>query len=125
MRIGCAKIAGLIALTYAIVFFGGIFFHYFLSGDLFTLKYSLGQPRVWLVLVATLVLAWGLLQRYVWAWWLSVAGVLVQLYGSSSIVLKHVAHNNHIPTGVLVVLALLISFLVVLLIPRTRKECSL
>lgn len=120
---GNAKYAGLIALAYAIVFFGGIFLHYFLSGSLYTLKYSLSLPKVWLVLATSLAIGWGLINSYCWAWWLGLVGVLFQLYGASQNAWQLSSNQSGLPAGIIIILVLLYSFLFLLLTPAVRKEC--
>jgi hypothetical protein len=123
MRKGCAKYAGFIAFTYAFVFFGGIFFHYFQSGNLYTLKYSLSLPSVWMALTASLVIGWGLIKKYRWAWWLGLFGVLFQLYRAVPNAWQLILKQSDFPMGIIVVLVLFSTFLLLLLTSSVRKEC--
>lgn len=59
MRNGYLKLAGVLAIIYAITFFGGIFVNYLISGSSYTLKYSLSLPKTWIVLVTALVIGFG------------------------------------------------------------------
>ena len=71
MKLMHAQIAGLVAIAYVLTFFGGIFVHFFISGEAYTLKYSLMLPSVWISALVGLVAGFGL--------WYPIKGVSFDL----------------------------------------------
>lgn len=124
MKLNHAQIAGLVSVTYVLFFFGGIFIHYFTSGEAYTLKFSLMLPSVWAAALGGLAIGWGLWHQYRWAWWLGLIGVLLQLIGSFRHLIRLTSINIIPSVGVIVVLCLFIIFLTLMLLPTTRKQCT-
>lgn len=123
MKINNAKIAGGIAAFYVTFFVSGIFIHYFLTGEIYTLKYSLMLPSVWITAIMGLIISWGLWNHYRWAWWLGLGAGTYQLLASILYVIEQALSGITIKFGVIAVLVLLICFLTFLLLPATRKQC--
>lgn len=124
MRLDNTKIAAAIATLYVFFFFGGIFVHYFTSSDIHTLKYSLMLPSVWIATVLGLLIAWGLWRKFLWAWWLGLAGGLFQLVASVRHMLKFMSLDLPLTFGILSVFIMLVSFLFFVLLPSTKKQCA-
>lgn len=121
------KLASLIAVFYVLFFFGGIFVHFFISGEVYTLKYSLSLLRTWLAAIGGLLIAWGLWRHYRWSWWLGLVAVIYQLYGISPKIVKYWPFENFslsTAIGINVIFILFSIFLVLLILPSTRKVCS-
>lgn len=119
-----AQLAAYIALAYILVMLGGIFLHYAQTGDAYTLKFSLMLPSTWVVTIAGGVIALGLWLRKAWAWWLGLGAVLIQLTRISSWLAQHYSFTKPPAFSVLFVLAILVIFLAVLSLPKTRAACS-
>lgn len=123
MKLNYAKFAGLIAVTYVCFFFGGIFVHYFISGEIYTLEYSLMLPRTWVTAVVGLVVGWGLWSQYRLAWWGGLVSVIFQLFGVTNHVIKLNSNNIFPSFSVIIVFLLLAIFFVLILLPETKKQC--
>lgn len=118
-----AQLASYIALAYVFVVIGGIFLHFLSTREVYTLKFSLMLPSTWLVTVISGEVAWGLWHRFRWAWWLGLVAALFQLTRMLSW-LSHYFSLAKLPGfGVVLVLALVVTFLVVLVLPGTRAIC--
>ena len=124
MSVNNTKIAATIATVYVIFFFGGIFVHYFTTGDAYTLKYSLMLPSVWIAAVLSLVIAWGLWQKFLWAWWLGLISVVFQLIAHVRHMRKFISLDLPLTFGILSVFVMLVSFLFFILLPKTKKQCT-
>ncbi len=122
MRNGYAKLAGILAILYAITFFGGIFFHYLISGSSYTLKYSLSLPKTWLVLVMALVIGFGLIKHYRWSWWLGLVAGIYQLIGISIAAQRLLSSQSTLPLLMGMFIVLFIAFLTLLLLPSVRRQ---
>lgn len=123
MKLDKARLAGLIAIGYVVFFFGGIVVHYFMSGDEYTLKYSLTLPSVWVAALVGLVTGLGLWNHYHWAWWTGLIGAVIQVFLSIQNITKLISINATPSFGVVVVLSLLTIFIFLVLLPETRKQC--
>jgi hypothetical protein len=84
MTLSHAKLAGAIAATYVLVVIGGMLLHYFTTGELGTLRYSLMLPATICAIGIGSLVTWGLWKGFAWAWWLGLGAVMVQLYRFSS-----------------------------------------
>jgi hypothetical protein len=124
MVIDRARLASCIALAYIAVVLGGVLWHYVMTGDGYTARYSLMLPTTWLTTAVAAFVAWGLWRRFRWAWWTGLAAVLFQISRMASWMIDHFTFAKLPGWGVFVVFALLIAFLVVLLLPGTRTACS-
>ncbi len=124
MNVNYTKIAASISAVYVLFFFGGIFVHYFNTGDAYTLKYSLMLPTVWIAATLGLVIAWGLWKKFLWAWWLGLVSVLFQLIAHIRHMLKFISLDLPLTFGILAVFVMLVSFLFLILLPQTKKQCT-
>lgn len=122
MRNGYAKLAGILAILYAITFFGGIFVHYLISGSSYTLKYSLSLPKTWLVLVMALIIGFGLIKHYRWSWWLGLVAGIYQLIGISIAAQRLLSSQSTLPLLMGMFIVLFIAFLTLLLLPSVRRQ---
>lgn len=124
MNLDRARLTSYIAIAYVCVVIGGIFLHFVLTGEMYTLKYSLMLPSTWIATIAGGLIALGLWQSKAWAWWLGLAAVLVQLTRISSWLVQHFSITNPPTASIIIVLFILVLFLVVLVLPKTRAACS-
>ena len=111
-------------LLYAWFLASGSLLNIGLSEAAISVRLNLVRPITWLIVILSMVVAWGLGKRYAWAWWLGVAGALVQL---GRIVWWAAQRHSlaHLPgTGVWLVAGILLAFLVVLLLPPVRRACA-
>src|SRR3978361_307620 len=67
------RLASLSAAAYAALAVSGTVHHLQRSGSLPAFVHGLARPSLWLLLLVAIVVAWGLWNRQVWAWWLGVA----------------------------------------------------
>ena len=121
------KWASIIAVSYVLFFTGGVFVHFFVTGDTYTLKYSFSLPGTWLAGGAGLLIAWGLWRHFRWSWWLGLIAVIYQLSRLTPRIIKLWSSENITPWSIMgmnVVFALFAAFLIVLILPSTRKVCS-
>ena len=114
----------MVAMTYVVVVLGGIFWHYSRTGDTYTLEYSLTLPTTWIAVVVASAVAWGLWQRKRWGWSLGLAAAIVQLLSMLVWLVPRFSLTGLPSAGVLLVLALLITFIALLLLPGTKAICS-
>jgi len=91
------------------------------SSSALSLRVSLARPLTWLIVIVTVLCAWGIGKRYAWAWWLALVGVLVQL---GRIVWWAVQQHSLPGTGVLLVAGMLAVCLVLLLSGPVRHACT-
>lgn len=115
--------AALVALLYIAVVAGGVLIHYFQSGDLSTLRFSLLLPSTLIALLLASIVAWGLWRRLRWAWWFALVASAIQLVRMSTWLWQYVSRFGLPGPSVLLVLAVLLLFFVILLSPGTRAAC--
>jgi len=119
-----AKLAGSIAFIYVIFFLGGMFLHLLLTGDISAFKYGAALPRTWIAATLGLLIAWGLWHHYRWAWWLGIAGVLIQLVGMFPRLEIFLSRTSVPPWSMLFVFFLFVGFFTALVSPEARKRCT-
>jgi len=120
-----AQLAACIAISYTAVMLGGVIQNFLSTGDIFTLKYSLMLTSTWIASILSGVISWGLWHCYRWAWWLGLASALTLLATMSSRLFQYFTDAKPTGIGVFLIFALVITFLVVLVLPRTRAECAI
>jgi uncharacterized membrane protein (DUF2068 family) len=118
------RLAALVAVAYAVLLLAGGPVGVAGGGSRFSLHVSLIQPLTWLVAILSLVVAWALWTRHAWGWWLGLAGVLVQLYRVVAALVARPGFPQLPSTSTLIVLALLLSFLLLLFLPKARAACN-
>lgn len=123
MKLPRAQIAGAIAATYVLVVVGGMLLHYLTTGELGTLRYSLMLPATIAAISIGSLVAWGLWNRFAWAWWLGLIAVVFQLYRFSGWFAARLS-GGHAPVASWVIAGLLVAFLCVLLTREARRSCS-
>jgi phosphatidylserine synthase len=123
MKLSSAHLAGTIAAAYVVIVLGGILLHFFNTGDLSTLWYSLTLPATIAAVCLASLVAWGLWSRYAWAWWLGLVAVVYQLYRMSNWFIARL-HDGHAPTASWIIAGLLIAFLCLLLTRGARRACT-
>ncbi len=126
-NIDTRKLASIIAVFYVVFFLSGIFIHYYLTGEIYTLKYSFSLPRTWLVASVGILVSYGVWNQFRWGWWLGLIGVLYQLIGIIPRIIKLWPYEGvslMSTIGMNVVCISFISFFIILILPSTRKLCS-
>ena len=118
------RAASLVAIAYVVVALGGTLVHFASSGDAYTLRVSLTQPATWIACLLAALVAWGLWQRFAWAWWLGVAAAVFQLFRLGTWLVAHFSISRPPGLGVALVVFLLLAFLILLLPARARASCS-
>ena len=89
-----------------------------------TLRLQIDQPITWLVGLIALAIALGLWIRYAWAWWLGLAAALFQGWRMAWPLVSGAGAPRLPGTVTAVVLALLLVFVVLLLMPKARATCN-
>lgn len=117
-------LASLLAAAYVAVLVGGPMLRLSGAGDAYTLRLSVASLAPWLSAAIALLVAWGLLCRYRWAWWLGAAAAAFQLVRFGLAMAPQLSLSRlpdlRVAAGELVLLV----FLGVLLAPRTREACT-
>ena len=118
------RLAAVLALGYGLWILASGPVHVGGGADALTMRFSAGHWVAWLVGGVSILLAFGLWRQYAWSWWLAIAAALIQGWRLLS---AHVAHRGlaRLPnvTTVMVV-ALLLSLIVLLLMPKARAACN-
>ena len=107
-----------------VVVLGGTVIRFALTGDAFTLRFSLSQPATWIAGLIALLVAWGLSKHYRWAWWLGMGAAAFQLYRVGGWIVDHLSFARPPAFGPLLVAVLLLSFVVLAFPSRVRTACS-
>jgi hypothetical protein len=118
-----SKLASVVAATYVLMVVGGVLLHFFNTGELGTLKYSLMLPATLAAIFVGGIVAFGLWHRFVWAWWLGLAAVGIQLVRFGSWFIGRLSVGN-VPMASWVIALLLLAFLLLLLSKATRQQCT-
>lgn len=124
MALTRTHLAAATAAAYAALVMSGTLIRVMLTDEAFTLRFSLTQPLTWLVGVIALLVAWGLVKHYRWAWWLGMAAAAFQLYRVVSPMVEHFAFSRPPAAGPLLVAGLLLGFLVLAFPAQVRASCS-
>ena len=118
------RLASLSAAAYAALAVSGTVHHLHRSGSLPAFVHGLARPSLWLLLLVAIVVACGLWNRLVWAWWLGVAAGLWEVY----VILNGYVHSRafrHLPRPpTLLALALLLFMLALLFQRKARAAAS-
>lgn len=101
----------------------GSLVHFAGSTESLMLRVNLRQPAVWLVAIIGTVVAWGLWQRYSWAWWLGLAAAGFQLFRLGQ-GLAGQGFSRLPGWHVLLMAGLLVAFVLLLLTSPVRAACS-
>ena len=123
MKPSHSKLASLVAAAYVLMVVGGMLLHFFNTGELGTLKYSLMLPATLAAIFVGGLVAFGLWHRFVWAWWLGLAAVGIQLIRFGSWFIDRLSVGNA-PLASWVIALLLLAFLLLLLSKATRQQCT-
>jgi len=113
-----------VLLLYTWYVASGSLLHIGLSQAAISLRVNLINPITWAIVIVSMLTAWGLGKRYAWAWWLGLAGALVQLGRVAWWIVER--HSlAHLPdTGVWLVVVMLAVFIGLLLTPQVRRACT-
>jgi benzodiazapine receptor len=118
------RAASLVAVAYFALLVAGTLLHFAGGGEGVGLRVSFSQPVTWLTAVIAAVIAWGLWQRYAWAWWLGLAAAGFQLFRLGSWLIDHFSFSRPPGWRTLLVFGLLVAFLLLLLSPKARASCN-
>lgn len=118
-----SKLASVVAAAYVLMVVGGMLLHFFNTGELGTLKYSLMLPATLAAIFVGGLVAFGLWHRFAWAWWLGFAAVGIQLIRFGSWFVGRLSAGNA-PLASWVIAVLLLAFLLLLLSKATRQQCT-
>lgn len=124
MAITRIHLAAATAVAYSVVVLGGTLVRFALTGDAFTLRFSFSQPATWIAGLVAVLVAWGLLKHYRWAWWLGMGAAAYQLYRVGSWIVDHFSFSRPPAFGPLLVGLLLLTFLVLAFPSHVRASCS-
>ncbi|HSI44527.1 MAG TPA: hypothetical protein VK949_09310 [Methylotenera sp.] len=123
MHLNHGKIAANIVRGYLIFCIGGLLINTLSKGGVYTLKYSLTLPSFWLTVIFCLTLAHGLQNQKEWSWWLGLLGGIYQLFVSLNQILFFIKSNFNVSLTMVAVAIIILSFIIFLLLPATRKQC--
>lgn len=116
-------LASLSAAAYAVLVVSGIFMAFGRSGNFVALLHGLSRPGIWIAFVIAALVAWGLLKRYAWAWWLGAIAAAFQLFRIVSWYVQ--GPIGRVPgTYTLLAFGLLTLLLVLLVQRRVRTACT-
>ena len=118
-----SKLASIAAIAYVLIVVGGMLLHFFNTGDLGTLKYSLMLPATLSAVFVGSLVAFGLWHRFAWAWWLGLAAVGTQLIRFGSWFISRLSIGDA-PMASWAIAVLLLAFLFLLLTKATRQQCT-
>ncbi|MFT3960441.1 hypothetical protein [Propionivibrio sp.] len=118
-----SKLASVVTAAYVLMVVGGMLLHFFNTGELGTLKYSLMLPATLAAIFVGGLVAFGLWHRFAWAWWLGLAAVGIQLIRFGSWFISRLSVGNA-PMASWVIALLLVAFLLLLLSKDTRQQCT-
>lgn len=124
MAITRIHLAAATAVAYSAVVLGGTLIRFALTGDAFTLRFSFSQPATWIAGLVAILVAWGLMKHFRWAWWLGMGAAAYQLYRVGSWIVEHSGFSRPPAFGPVLVAALLLSFLVLAFPSHVRTSCS-
>lgn len=114
------RLASACAAAYGALAVSGVIHHFQRTGSLRVLVRGLASPDLWVVLVVAGLVAWGLWQRYAWAWWLGLAAAGYQLFRIGSGYL-HSPMFGQVPRASVLVSITLLLLIVVLLLQRKAR----
>jgi uncharacterized membrane protein (DUF2068 family) len=117
------RLASLSAAAYAALAVSGTVHHLQRSGSLPAFVHGLARPSLWLLLLVAVVVAWGLWNRQVWAWWLGVAAAGWEVY----VILAGYAHSRtfgHLPRPATLLALGLLLFMLALLFQRKARAAA-
>ncbi|WP_205201467.1 hypothetical protein [Azonexus hydrophilus] len=118
-----SKLTSIVAIAYVLIVAGGMLLHFFNTGDLGTLKYSLMLPATLPAVFVGSLVAFGLWHRFAWAWWLGLAAVGTQLIRFGSWFIGRLSIGDA-PMTSWAIAVLLLAFLFLLLTKATRQQCT-
>jgi hypothetical protein len=118
------RFASLASAAYGALLVSGIVHRFQRTGSLRALAHSLAQPTIWIALLITALVTFGLWQRHAWAWWLAVAAAGYQIFRIVSAYVQGRAFGQLPAVPTLLALGLLLLILVLLLPRKARLACN-
>ncbi len=94
------------------------------SSAAFSLRVAFAQPVAWLVGLVAIAVGVGLWGRRAWAWWLGLAGALVQLWRLAWPLVLGPGAPRMPGTVTLVLIGVMVVLVVLLMWPRARAACG-
>ena len=119
MYINGAKVAAAISLMYVLHTLSTAIEATFTGIPFSVVWFALRQPQPLATTIVCLLLGFGLWRQYRWAWWLGISAAVVQL----GRIIELWAISPSVATDNLISQAFVISFLVIIALPSTRRLC--
>lgn len=117
------RLASVSAAAYAALAASGTVYQLQRSGSLRAFVQGLTRPSLWLLLLVAIVVAWGLWNRYVWAWWLGVAAAGWEVYVIGT-AYAHSRAFGHLPRPPTLLALGLLLFMLALLFQRKARAAA-
>lgn len=124
MAITRIHLAAATAVAFSAIVLGGTVIRIVLSGDALMLRFSFSQPLTWIMGLIGILVAWGLLKHYRWAWWLGMGAAAYQLYRVGSVLVEHFSFARPPAFWPLLIALLMLTFLVLAFPAHVRTSCS-
>jgi benzodiazapine receptor len=115
------RLASVCAAAYGALAVSGVIHHFQRTGSLRALVRGFASPDLLVVLLVAGLVAWGLWQRYAWAWWLGLAAAGYQLFRIVSGYVQSPVFG-HLPRSSVLVSFTLLLLIVVLLLQRKARS---
>jgi benzodiazapine receptor len=115
------RLASVCAAAYGALAVSGVIHHFQRTASLRALVRGFASPDLLVVLLVAGLVAWGLWQRYAWAWWLGLAAAGYQLFRIVSGYVQSPVFG-HLPRPSVLVSFTLLLLIVVLLLQRKARS---
>jgi len=116
-------LAAVTAVVYVAAVVGNSLLNLAGNANHLSININFNQPTLWLIALLGLLIAFGLLGRYAWAWWLGMAVCVFQLYRLVNRMVSHYS-LSHLPgLHVFLLFGLLVIFLLLLISPKAMASC--
>lgn len=124
MAITRIHLAAATAAAFAAIMLVGTVIRFAFWDDSLVLSFKFAQPLTWLMGLTGVVVAWGLLKHYRWAWWLGMGAAAYELYRVGSVIVDHFSFSRPPAFWPLLVAVLMLTFLILAFPSHVRASCS-
>ena len=124
MAITRIHLAAATAAAFSAIVLGGSVIRIALSGDALMLRFSFSQPLTWIMGLIGILVAWGLLKHYRWAWWLGIGAAGYELYRVGSVIVDHFSFSRPPAVWPLLIAVLMVTYLLLTFPSHVRTSCS-
>lgn len=124
MAITRIHLAAATAAGFAAIILVGTVIRFTFWDDALVLSFKFAQPLTWLMGLTGVIVAWGLLKHYRWAWWLGMAAAAYELYRVGSVLVEHASFSRPPAMWPLLIAVLMLTFLVLAFPSHVRASCS-